>query len=312
MQRKRKKIGILIILSIIILLIGILFLEAIYFNRNIQKNNIYKLKDKTYYEVTLKPNIYFSNDKIKANNYYIANSIKTVDIYFNYWLKNKTKEKINYSYDITATLKSYADNGTKLIWTKDFNLRNANNINEEEINIKENYSLDYQYYANYVKSFQKYYNVKTENYLYVKLNIKINNQTNPYVLLTIPINENIVEITMKEDNTFLENNAKKINLNRIMGFDFILIVIILVVSKILFNKNNEESILKEYHDIIIIVQNEPNINGNNTIYLTDLRDLMNIAENNNINIFNYKNNYYTIINNTYYVYILKTIKDIEN
>ena len=105
MQRKRKKIGILIILSIIILLIGILFLEAIYFNRNIQKNNIYKLKDKTYYEVTLKPNIYFSNDKIKANNYYIANSIKTVDIYFNYWLKNKTKEKINYSYDITATLK---------------------------------------------------------------------------------------------------------------------------------------------------------------------------------------------------------------
>ena len=89
LQKKRKKIRILIILSIIILLIGTLFLEAIYFNKNIQKNNIYKLKNKTYYEVTLKPNIYFFKNKIEANNYYIANSIKTIDIYFNYYLKSK-------------------------------------------------------------------------------------------------------------------------------------------------------------------------------------------------------------------------------
>ncbi len=310
MQKKRKKIRILIILSIIILLIGILFLEAIYFSKNIQKNNIYKFKNKTYYEVTLKPNIYFLNNKIKANNYYIANSIETIDIYFNYYLQNKTEENINYSYDITATLKSYADNGTKLIWTKDFNLQNINNINQKEINIKENYNLDYQYYVNYVKTFQEYYNIKTETYLYVKLNIKINDQTNPYILLTIPINENIIEITMKEDNIFLENDTQSIDLNDIIVIDFIVIIIIIVVSKILFNKNNEEAILKEYHDIIIAIQNKPNINSNNTIYLTNLKDLMNIAVNNNINIFNYKNNYYSIINNTYYVYILK--KNIEN
>ena len=158
MQKKKNKRRILIISSII-LLIGNLFLGTLYFNKNIQNNNIYKLKNKTYYEVTLKPNIYFLNDKIKANNYYIANSIKTVDIYFNYCLKNKANKRINYSYDITATLKSYADNGTKLIWTKDFNLKDKENINREEINIKENYNLDYQYYVNYVKSFQKYYNI---------------------------------------------------------------------------------------------------------------------------------------------------------
>ncbi len=301
-MQKRRKIRILIILSMTILLIGILLLEVIYFNKNIQKNNIYKLKNKTYYEVTLKPNNYFSNKKLKAGNYYIANSIKTIDIYFNYYLKNKVKEKINYSYDITATLKSYGDNGTKLIWTKDFKLKKKNNINKEEINIKENYNLDYQCYLNYVKAFQKYYNVKAETYLYVKLNIKVNGQKNSYVLLTIPINENIIEIKMKENNFFLKNNKQDVELYKIIVIDFIVIVIILAVSKILLSKDNEEAILKEYHDMIISIQNGPNLDSNNIIYLTKLKDLINIAVNNNINIFNYQNYYYTIINNTYYVY----------
>ena len=278
----------LIIISITILLIGFLFLGAFYINKNIQKNNIYQLKNKTYYEVTLKPNNYFLNNKIKSNKYYIAKAIKSID---------------NYSYDITATLKSYADNGTKLIWTKDFNLQNTNNINQEEINIKENYRIDYQYYVNYVKSFQEFYNLKTETYLYVKLNITINNESNSYVLLTIPINESVIEITLKEDNNFLENNTQNINFNNIIVFILIFIVIAFLVYKILRNKNNEENILKEYQDIFITIQNKPNINSNNIIYLSSLKDLIKIAINNNINIFNYYNSYYTIIDNTYYIYI---------
>lgn len=299
MLDKRKT---LIILSII-LLTGFLFLGI---NKNIKNNNTYQLKNKTYYEVNLKPNNYFSSDKMDANNYYIASAIKSIDIYFNYYLKNKTNENINYSYNITATLKSYADNGTKLVWTKDFKLKNVNNIYQEEINIKENYNLDYEYYVNYVKSFQTYYNIKTENYLDVKLNIKINDKDNSHVLLTIPINENIIEITMKEDNTFLENNTQNNDFNKIIGFTLIVIVIVLLINKILFHKNNEEDILKEYQDIIITIQNEPNINSNNIIYLTNLKDLINIAINNNINILHYQNNYCTIIDNTYYAYIKKT------
>ena len=291
----------LIIISITILLIGFLFLGAFYINKNIQKNNIYQLKNKTYYEVTLKPNSYFLNNKIKSNKYYIAKAIKSIDIYFNYYLKNN--KNINYSYDITATLKSYADNGTKLIWTKDFNLQNTNNINQEEINIKENYHIDYQYYVNYVKSFQEYYNLKTETYLYVKLNITINNESNSYILLTIPINESIIEITLKENNIFLKNNTQNINFNNIIVFILIFTLITFLVYKILRNKNNEENILKEYQDIFITIQNKPNINSNNIIYLSSLKDLIKIAINNNINIFNYYNSYYTIIDNTYYIYI---------
>ena len=288
---------ILIISSIIVLLILIVLIEVIYFSRNFLKSNIYEIKNKTYYEVTLKPNTYFLNDKLESNNYYIASSIKTIDIYFNYYIKNKIKD--NYFYDITATLKSYGDNGTKLIWTKDFILKEINNINQKEISIKENYNLDYQYYVNYVKAFQEYYNIKTETYLYVSLNI--NDQTNPCILLTIPTNENIIEITM-EDNTTLKNNTNNIILNKIIVFDFIVIVIILVICKILFNKNN---ILKEYNDIIITIQNEPNMNSNNTVYLTDLKDLITMAITNNINIFNYQNSYYIMIDNNYYVYILE-------
>ena len=268
----------------------------IYFN----KNNTYKFKNKTYYEVTLKPNTYFTNDKIEENNYYIVASIRSVNIYFDYYLKRK--ENFNYSYDITATLKSYADNGTKLIWTKDFNLQNINNIKDKEINIKENFNLDYEYYVNYVKTFQEYYNIKTETCLYVKLNIEINEKDNTYVLLTIPINENIIEITQKEDDSILKNNKEKINFNKILILDFIVIVIIIIISK-----NNKKDILKEYKDIIITTQNKSSTN--NVIYLTNLKDLMNLAVNNSINIFNYKNSFYIIINNTYYIYNLN--KDIN-
>ena len=301
MQEKSKKMKLLFILNII-LLIGIIFLGIIYINKNVQKNKIYKLQNKTYYEVTLNPNNYFLNDKLEANNYYIANAIKNIDIYFDYYLQNKTKENINYSYDITATIKSYADNGTKLVWTKDFNLKNTNNINEKEIKINENYKLDYQYYVNYAKSFQKYYNIKTENYLYVKLNIKINDKDNPYVELTIPISENIIEINMKEESAFLENNKQNIDLKKIIIFIIVAISTVYLVSKILYNKNNEKSILKAYQDIIINIQNKPNFNIDNIIYLTSLKDLINIAVNNNSNIFNFQNKYYTIIDNIYYIY----------
>ena len=106
---------------------------------------------------------------------------------------------------------------------------------------------------------------------------------------------------MKEDNNFIENN----NFNKIIFF--IVMVIVLFIGKILFHKENEEDILKAYQDIIITIQNKPNIDSNNTIYLTNLKDLISIAINNNINIFNYQNKYYTIMDNTYYIYV-KQIK----
>ena len=301
LQDKSKKIKILFILSII-LLIGILFLGALGLNKNMQKNRMYQFTNKTDYEVILNPNNYFSNDKLEVNHYYIASSIKSVAIYFDYFLKNNTKENVNYSYDITATIKSYADNGTKLVWTKDFHLKNIKDNNEKEIKVNENYTLDYQYYVDYVKSFQEYYNVRTENYLYVKLNVKINDKENSCVVVTIPISENIIEITMKEENAFIENKKQNMDFKKIILFLILVIVTFYLVSKFLFNRDNDEAILKEYRDIIITIQNKPTMNNENRIYLTSLKDLINIVETNHLNIFKYQNTYYTILNNIYYIY----------
>lgn len=293
--KKSPILKILFILSIILIIT--LLLALIYINKKVSH---IQLNNKSYYEVTLYPNNYFVNDKVQAN-YYIASSIKNIDIYFDYELKNE--DNINYSYDITATLKSYADNGTKLIWTKDFNLKNTNNLKEKDIKIKENYKLDYQDYVNYVKTFQEYYNIKTKTYLDVKLNVKVNDKDNTSVLLTIPVSENIIEITWKEDNSFLENDNQNINLKKVIVFIIFTIIIVYLGNKILFNKDKD--ILKEYQDIIINIQNKPQIDLNNIIYLTSLKDLINIAINNNVNILKYQNNYYIIIDNIYYIYILK-------
>ena len=65
LQEKDKKIS--LILSIVLLIV-ILFLGVIYINKNMPKNKIYQLENKTYYEVTLNPNDYFLNDKLEASN----------------------------------------------------------------------------------------------------------------------------------------------------------------------------------------------------------------------------------------------------
>ena len=211
---------------------------------------------------------------------------------------------MDYSYGLTATIKSYADNGTKLIWTKDFILKTRNHLKEKEIQIKENYQLDYQYYVNYVKSFQEYYHIKTENYLSIKLNVKIDDKDNPSVELMIPLNENVIELTMKEENALSENDNQSIFIE-ILSVFMIGIVIIYLVSKILFSNNSEETILKDYQDIIIPIQKEPNRNIDDVLYLTSLKDLIHIAINHNSYIFHYQNNYYTVIDHIYYIYQLK-------
>ncbi len=299
-KNKRRKI--LTILIIILFVIGIFLLNKNHFNKNNLPNNSYQLENKTNYEVTLKPNNYFSNSKIPADNYYIGDAIKSIDIYFNYYLKTNIKEHINYSYDITASLKSYADNGTKLIWTKDFNLDNKE-INQKELIIKEVYNLDYQYYVNYVRAFQEYYNIKTETYLDIKLSININHY-NPYVLLTIPINTNIVEITMKEDKELVNTNNQNNDYNWKI-FIILIIAIIIFVIKNKFYNNNENKLLKKNQDIIINTKNKPFLNSNEIIYLTNLKDLIDIAIDYNMNIFCYHNYYYFIKDNTYYIYILR-------
>ena len=293
----KKGLKILIIISIIILTI-IFIIKVLH-----QKTDPYQTENKTNYEVILKPNNYFYSNKIKANNYYIANAIQDINITFNYYLKSNDQDQVNYSYDITSTIKSYADNGTKLIWNKEIDSKSVKDVNQRDINIKESYHVDYQYYIYYIKSFQDYYNIKTESYLYIKLDIKTNNEDNTSIIITIPLSENIMEITMKEENNYNKSNTQDNVLDKILIM--VMIVIILLIIKLLFKKDNEELMIKEYQDIIIVIDKKPNIDSNNIIYLTTLKDLINIAINNNRHIFNYHHNYYVIIDNTYYIYILR-------
>ena len=304
LQRRIKlaeKIKKLLPLLGIILLVILLSLVIIFINKNIPKAKTYQLKNKTSYTVTLILNNYYASDKIKAHNYYIAKAIKSIDIYFDYEIKKQNKEKINYSYDIAATIKSYADNGTKLIWTKDFPIKRQKKLSQKVIKIKENYELDYQFYVNYLKTFQEYYNIKTESYLYVKLNVKINDKDSAAVLLTIPLSENIIEITEKEDKNSFENK-QNMDYKKVIVFIILTIADIYLIFRTLSPKEKDKIILKEYHDIIIPIQNKPNINTDHILYLASLKALINIALNNDINVFNYQNIYYIIIDNIYYIY----------
>ncbi len=288
-----------------ILMISFFILAFSFFLIGISKNKkeeLYKVNNETDYDISLKANTFFSDEKMASHNYYVSSSIQNINVYFNYNLKNIFQNNISYSYKINATLKGYADDGTKLIWTKDFPLEKANNLIAKEVSLKKNLVFNYDYYLDYVKSFQTTYNLKINAYLYVRLSLEIESKDDYYVELIIPINDKVIEITMNEKNTSKEEDNKVMNSYLVIVILFFIIAITILGFKIRLKKNKESNIIKEYKNYIIKLLNEPTTH-NNLIYLTKFENLLAIAENNNTNILNYQNTYYVIKDNICYIYV---------
>ncbi len=290
-------------LMIIFLLIGSLLLLKDGFNKEQRKTHSYQFENKTDYEVILKDNPFFKDRKLPSHQFYVANAIQDIKVYFNYNLKNKSKDKLKYSYDIDATLKGYADNDSKLIWSKKFALESNHNLTQKDLTIEKDFTFNYPMYRNYAQSFQEYYQIKMNTYLFVNLTISTDDAKN-YVEIIIPITDEITEITMNEDQSFLENNEKKLSNEVIIAIVFISLGIIMAIIKINLNKHDNQSILKEYKNSIIKVTIKPNVDNFNIFYLTNLQDLLNIAYIHNSNIINYQNDYYVIIDNNCYIYTI--------
>ncbi len=286
---KYKLFTILIIITFLISLLC--FLKS---NRKAERE--YQINNQTDYEVILKPNIFFTKENLPASDYYVSKAIKDIKINFKYSLKAR-KDSL-YTYSIKASLNSYADNGTKLVWHKDFNLEQRQSSKGKTLDINKTVTLDYDYYLNYAKAFAESFNLNAETYLNVKLALKVNNK-NTYVQIAIPINEDIAEIT-QEDKSICEK--PKISLTKIGFYSFFFIGIILITIRLSFRKEKEATLLKKYQDLFIAITSKPDLTHLQILYLTKLQDLINIALDNRTNIFYKDNIYYVIISNVCYLY----------
>ena len=340
-EHNRIKYTIISIITIMTI-IGIIFIKiGLDYEKNISSIYNYEIQKKDDYEVILKPNIFYTTPQLPSGGYYASKSINNFRINFSYNLKADKKADIKYKYNVIAklvgTVKN-SDNQEKEIWTRDFILledKENQQTNVDAFSINEQVNIDYEYYNNLARSYEKTYKITIDTVLKVCLNasqninisnIKTQNGIEDNSIeLDIPITDTITEVKENYKNITSQSiipqidNIQKIkNVFYVIGATFILGAITIAIISIKKNNKTPEEIynnsikhiLKYYSDLIIKVTNEPNISNLHIMRVAVLEDLVDVAEQNQSNIIHYeviknkKSNFYVIVDGYVYVYEL--------
>ncbi len=339
MNNNKKNIYI-IILSIIIFLLGIIFIiYGLNFKNDGTKVYSYKAQKSDNYEVLLKPNNFYSTEKLPAGGYYASNSINSYIINLKYDFEGNKKANIDYNYNIIAELVGIVksnDNIDKEVWNRSFLLKDNSYYNQENtdnFSVEEAVNIDYPYYYNLAHLYEKTYQITIDTILKLRLNISyninssdlVNEKIDDFIELDIPITntvseikENYQNVLSNEINSHLQNNEFHKIIFYAVGALFIIISIsIIIILKILNKKNKKEiyirninHIIKYYKDLIVKIANEPDLTNLKTINISIFEDLIDIAEQTQNVILHYesldnvKNVFYVIIDNLVYIYNL--------
>ena len=293
----------------------------------------YTVKKTNNYKVILKPNDFYSTDTLEAGNYYPSKAVKNYMIDFVYDFKANMKADIEYNYNVTAELigtSASTEGKYKELWRRKFDIleTKTGKINEDNFNINEDVSIDYEYYNNLVNSYEEAYDVELDTVLKVKFNIIFSNlngeKMKDYIELDINLND---VITNAEENyeSVKTNNVpeaqKNDNGNKILIcsiFGIIFLILILISIKKLKNKTPKEKYkrkvrytLKYCKDLIVRVEEKPNFSKLNILKIDNLDSLINLAEHTKSNIIYYetikdrKSEFFIINNNYVYIYTIR-------
>ena len=336
-SKKKYKINyldlIVILLVVIMTMLGIYFIKlGLDFEKNIKPIYTYVAEKNSDYEVLLKPNNYYTSETLPSGRYYASKSVKQYTLDFKYHLYGDREADLEYVYNVTAELSGIVDGNNdngKEVCNRSFNIVEDKKENcKNEFSINEKVNIDYEYYNNLARSFEKEYGIAIDSILKVYLNVSYNvNSQNfkDYIELDIPITNTVTEIeenyeslTTKNINPKIENVVVNKIIYYAIGIAFIIGTI--VVSVIIVRKNkhnitledmyekNINKILKYYRDLIVTTQNEPDISNLKVMEIMTIDDLIDVAEQNKANIIRYEvikskvSKLYVITNNYVYIY----------
>lgn len=326
------------------ILTGLVFIKVgLDLGENITPVYNYTVQKSDDYKVLLKSNTFYATETLPKGGYYAAKSVDAFIIDFKYDFKGNKKTDIGYNYDITAELIGTAkttDDEDKEVWNRNFTLlesKNGNQVDTEDFFIDEEINIDYDYYNNLVRSYERTYGIIIDAVLKVRLNVFYNinlsnisvntEEEQDYIELNIPITNTVTEakenyenITYKDITTEIEGfNINKI-IFYVIGGLFIIGAVVIIVIRIKLKKNemapqekynfNIKHILKYYKDLIVTVTNEPDLTNLKVMYIDSLDDLIDVAEQNQSNIIHYEvaknveSNLYVIVGNYVYVYVV--------
>ena len=297
-----------------------------------QKNNDY--------EVLLKPNDFYTNNILPSGGYYASKSVNEFIINFKYDFKGNKKTNLQYNYNITANLVGSVDtndNQNKEVWNRMYTLlENKENRKEktDEFSINEQINIDYEYYNELSRLYEKTYGITIDAILKVRLNISCNinlsdfnlenEKIDDYIELDIPITNTVTEIKENYENITNKDimpKTQEVKNNKmiyyIIGVILIIVSISVIVIKIKKNsiitpedmyRKNINHILKYYRDLIVTVVNEPDLSNLKIMKIITLDDLIDVAEQTKNNIIHYEisknkeSKLYVIVNDYVYIY----------
>lgn len=324
---------ILIFLAICITILEIVFLVlGIKYNKKNIDTYSYSIDKNTDYKIILKPNNFYTNPVLSKQDGYASKSIDNINLQFIYKFNANRKENVDYSYNIKANLVASEENKEKEILTREYNyyLEEEKIENLSEINIDKTINIDYEYFSELVKAYEREYGIPVNAILKVKFSISYYFPTfsnvekqEDIIELDIPITNTTTSIQEVYDKKAQKNiilNKDNIKLNKYLIVALILIVtsvilLIVVIIKNILNKEKEEkyknkikNLFNNYSDIIVVSKNKPNIENLNIINVEKISDLINAAQQNNKNIIfyekirNIESELYVIDNNFVYLY----------
>lgn len=318
--------------SIIYIILMVLFfvLSYLFIDRGINthtKEYVYYSNDNDLtYNVYLKDNDMFNNNKLSMGGSYITKLVDHIDFHFKF--NNIYSDNLSgyYKYLVTAKLNIYEKESMDLLLTKEYTILpekvsiiDQNNI--KKIKVSDSINLDYDKYLNEINKFKTQYNSSIVGYLDIEFKLiteisfsKFNNvqKDDTIINANIPLTNDIFKININNTKKIIDNyydfsKRNKINyMFLIIGALFVSIslAILSVIIKELIEISNKESkynkelkkILKQYSNNIVNVKRFYNKKKYNLIYVDSFEELMDVYKKNNypISFREIKKNYESI------------------
>ncbi len=314
-----------IILSTLIVMGLFLIVIGLEIKNNAYPKYSYTVNKDNSYEVLLNENKFYTSDTLPSGKYYVSKSINKFIMNFKYEFINDKNVDLDYKYNITADLVGVVNSNDlqKEVWNRKFNLTEDVMVTEIDTNnfsINQPINIDYQYFSDLVDSYEQSYNITINTtlklYLNVAYNINSQNEIKDFVEVDIPVTNTVTNVEKKyQDRT----NEKIYNEDFGFGISKIMCIVIggiLVASSIVIivflevkNSRKPEAVvrkfLKNYDYLIVTVNNKPNIQNLQVLYIDDYKDLIDVAEQNKCNIIHFKeenkSTFYVIVDKCVYI-----------
>lgn len=260
------------------------------------------------YKVYLKPNQFYETDYLGKGMYYIASLIRNIYVDLDYKFVIGVPTDMTFDYDIVGKLVISDDSGKNKLFEKEYTLKTKvieTLKNKSIYHIKDNLTIDYDYYNNLANSFKSTYGVVGESKLqiYIRVNKNVTNEEQnvnvkgqKQMTVEIPLTQKTLDVKINDkginsSDEIVKDSHVSVG-NVVYGVLFIISFILFVASVLWFlellfmikpkrNKYDKfvKKIITEYDRLIVETETKPRLENKEIIKIRKFEELLDARDN---------------------------------